>query len=570
MKIFEKTSVKAKLLFSFLLCVIMLNIVGFIGITGMKTINNNSKEIFNYDFTSIKNLRVIKEKLLLIRAEIDNGVLYEDSKKTENSIQNINTLDDQIDSELEDYAKLDHSTEIKEKYEKLLIAFNEYEVIRDKALDLAKEGRYEEAEKILPKITEVRTEVGTIIDNLIGDTQNSLTLKNNNNRDTYKFKLKSIIVTSLIGAVISLIIGGIISLAIARKIKNMLLFAEALGEGDFTYETSITGQDEFAKLSIALNNAKEKLRNLVKDIIDQSQEVSASSEELSANIGEITNNFTQIIENTTLIVTSIQEINATTEELSATVVQVDSGINQLSSDSMESNNEANNIKERAIEIRNKGNESKSIADKLSEEKNQRILEAIEESKVVGEIMKFAESIASIAQQTNLLALNAAIEAARAGEHGKGFAVVADEIRELAEKSSKDVKEIQNIIVNVRKSVNNLTLHSEDLLKFINSNVKEDYQLLIDTGLSYEKDSEYVSDLSTSIAAMTEELNASTNEITNVTKSIASNVEQTSYNSEEILTRLDEVGVSMEDISKATENQAHIAEKLNEMISIFKI
>lgn len=570
MKIFEKTSVKAKLLFSFLLCVIMLNIVGFIGITGMKTINNNSKEIFNYDFTSIKNLRVIKEKLLLIRAEIDNGVLYEDSKKTENSIQNINTLDDQIDSELEDYAKLDHPIEIKEKYEKLLIAFNEYEVIRDKALDLAKEGRYEEAEKILPKITEVRTEVGTIIDNLIGDTQNSLTLKNNNNRDTYKFKLKSIIVTSLIGAVISLIIGGIISLAIARKIKNMLLFAEALGEGDFTYETSITGQDEFAKLSIALNNAKEKLRNLVKDIIDQSQEVSASSEELSANIGEITNNFTQIIENTTLIVTSIQEINATTEELSATVVQVDSGINQLSSDSMESNNEANNIKERAIEIRNKGNESKSIADKLSEEKNQRILEAIEESKVVGEIMKFAESIASIAQQTNLLALNAAIEAARAGEHGKGFAVVADEIRELAEKSSKDVKEIQNIIVNVRKSVNNLTLHSEDLLKFINSNVKEDYQLLIDTGLSYEKDSEYVSDLSTSIAAMTEELNASTNEITNVTKSIASNVEQTSYNSEEILTRLDEVGVSMEDISKATENQAHIAEKLNEMISIFKI
>ena len=570
MKIFEKTSVKAKLLFSFLLCVIMLNIVGFIGITGMKTINNNSKEIFNYDFTSIKNLRVIKEKLLLIRAEIDNGVLYEDSKKTENSIQNINTLDDQIDSELEDYAKLDHPTEIKEKYEKLLIAFNEYEVIRDKALDLAKEGRYEEAEKILPKITEVRTEVGTIIDNLIGDTQNSLTIKNNNNRDTYKFKLKSIIVTSLIGAVISLIIGGIISLAIARKINNMLLFAEALGEGDFTYETSITGQDEFAKLSIALNNAKEKLRNLVKDIIDQSQEVSASSEELSANIGEITNNFTQIIENTTLIVTSIQEINATTEELSATVVQVDSGINQLSSDSMESNNEANNIKERAIEIRNKGNESKSIADKLSEEKNQRILEAIEESKVVGEIMKFAESIASIAQQTNLLALNAAIEAARAGEHGKGFAVVADEIRELAEKSSKDVKEIQNIIVNVRKSVNNLTLHSEDLLKFINSNVKEDYQLLIDTGLSYEKDSEYVSDLSTSIAAMTEELNASTNEITNVTKSIASNVEQTSYNSEEILTRLDEVGVSMEDISKATENQAHIAEKLNEMISIFKI
>lgn len=570
MKIFQKMSVKTKLLSAFLLCVIMLNIIGIDGILGMRTINNNAKEIFTYDFTSIKYLRVIKEKLLLIRAEIDNGVLYKDSNKTTNSIGNISILDDQINSELEDYAKLNHSSETKEKYEKLLIAFDEYETIRNKALDLAKDGKYDEAEKVLPKITEVRTEVGTIIDSLIEETQASLTLKNDNNKETYQFKLKSIIGMILIGAVISLIIGGIISLSIARKIKNMLSFAEALGEGDFTHSTSIKGEDEFAKLSIALNNAKEKLRGLVKEIIDQSQEVSASSEELSANIEEITNNFTQIIENTTLIVTNIQEISATTEELSATVGQVDSGINQLSSDSMESNSEANKIKERAIDIKNKGNESKSTADKLSEEKNQRILEAIEESKVVEEIMKFAESIASIAQQTNLLALNAAIEAARAGEHGKGFAVVADEIRELAEKSSKDVKEIQNIIVNVRKSVNNLTVHSEDLLKFINSNVKEDYQLLIDTGSSYEKDSEYVSDLSTSIAAMTEELSASTNEITNVTKSIASNIEQTSFNSEEILTRLDEVGVSMEDISKATENQAKIAEKLNEMISIFKI
>lgn len=570
MKIFRKMSVRAKLLSAFLLCVIMLNIIGIDGILGMKTINNNAKEIFTYDFTSIKYLRVIKEKLLLIRAEIDNGVLYEDSKKTTNSIDNISILDDQINSELEDYTKLNHSAETKEKYEKLLIAFNEYKTVRNKALDLAKEGKYDEAEKILPKITEVRTEVGSIIDSLIEETQASLILKNDNNRDIYHFKLKSIIVMILIGAVISLTIGGIISLSIAKKIKNMLSFAESLGEGDFTHSTSIKGEDEFAKLSNALNNAKEKLRSLVKEIINQSQEVSASSEELSANIEEITNNFTQIIENTTLIVANIQEINATTEELSATVGQVDSGINQLSSDSMESNNEANKIKERAMEIKNKGEESKLTADRLSEEKNQRILEAIEESKVVEEIMKFAESIASIAQQTNLLALNAAIEAARAGEHGKGFAVVADEIRELAEKSSKDVKEIQNIIVNVRKSVNNLTIHSEDLLKFINSNVKEDYQLLIDTGSSYEKDSEYVSDLSTSIAAMTEELSASTNEITNVTKSISSNIEQTSFNSEEILTRLDEVGVSMEDISKATENQAKIAEKLNEMISIFKI
>ncbi|OON96929.1 MAG: hypothetical protein ATN36_04675 [Epulopiscium sp. Nele67-Bin005] len=64
------------------------------------------------------------------------------------------------------------------------------------------------------------------------------------------------------------------------------------------------------------------------------------------------------------------------------------------------------------------------------------------SLVIAEVL---QTVDNIANQTNLLALNAAIESARAGEAGKGFAVVAGEIRELANRSSETVKEIEEII-----------------------------------------------------------------------------------------------------------------------------
>lgn len=153
-----------------------------------------------------------------------------------------------------------------------------------------------------------------------------------------------------------------------------------------------------------------------------------------------------------------------------------------------------------------------------------------------EISNIISVIDEIAFQTNLLALNAGVEAARTGEAGKGFAVVAQEVRELAQRSAKAAKEINQLI------------------KSSSDEVKTGVKLVADTGVALEGIQNNVASVNEHMTAIAgaakeqaiglSEVNSAVNQLDQVTQQNAAMVEESTAASNALLNETEELRQSL--------------------------
>ncbi|MBB1338388.1 methyl-accepting chemotaxis protein [Pseudoalteromonas sp. SR44-2] len=353
--------------------------------------------------------------------------------------------------------------------------------------------------------------------------------------------------TMLIFVILILLVACWFSYLIPKQLTQKINYVTsrindiASGDGDLTGRIAITSKDEFSELATQFNRFLDNLQQLIRDILEQSKELSELGGELSqvANKNNAVNQtLSQASES---IVSAVHEMSVASREVA--------GVAQQSS--TEADKSLNLAQQGLTAVAH----SSSRIISLSQNMEQAMARSTELQQSSDNIAKVLEVIRAIAEQTNLLALNAAIEAARAGEYGRGFAVVADEVRTLATRTQVSTNDIQKMIEQFATSV-------EQSIKAID----EGKQFADDAVGSFSKTNDVLNAMqssSTKVNDMAMQTAQATEEQTTVADEISQNL--SSLNDQTL-----EGGAlarTTEDVSK---NMEQLTDELNHLVHRFKV
>ena len=352
-------------------------------------------------------------------------------------------------------------------YEVANAAWKKYRGASDEILQLSREGKQQEASKLM---------TGEVYEDYKSFSKKLTIL-----RDKFQVELDQaktmanvctviifivIVAAGLAIAVVTTLIGKIITNSITEPVKQIDAAVASLRKGELSNVEMLTyeSEDEFGD---TIRNLKEAMGILADYVREISVEVKAIAQgDLTRNGDDITDFLGDFSELKTSLLYILKRFNSTLTEISNLAEQVSSNSSEVENASKSladgATEQAGVIEElnatidtvvdmaedTAKETQNASARVKASANKANEEKekmNELLTEMEHITEISKEIGNIITDIEDIASQTNLLSLNASIEAARAGEAGKGFAVVADQIGKLAADSAKSAVNTRDLI-----------------------------------------------------------------------------------------------------------------------------
>lgn len=552
----KRTSLKVLILVPVFILGILSVLSNVMAVNNIRKVNRNASRIADDCMNSISELSAIENETQSIHKLGLSHIIATDLNTMISIVEEMQTEQETLEQELEDYRKY-VEPEDESSYETVV---SNYETMKYELGNLM-------AYSALGKNTEAYALANGVVSESSMAIQNEINVMKehaNTAASDAREKLSDVYLGALVsnGIIIAIsvtllmvalycVIRFVIKpiLATNKDIRDIISGIDK-GEGDLTRRVAVLSNDEIADLGNGINLFMDKLQQILKMIIENTNHMENVVREVGESVATSNDSAT--------------DLSAMTEELSATMQDVGHSVSVINNNTENVRGDVEMIAHKSGEINEFSKEMKANADKMeSDARNNMdetigiILEglgkAIEDSHSVGQVTSLTDEILNISSQTNLLALNASIEAARAGEAGKGFAVVADEIRGLADSSRETANRIQQINSVVVAAVNNLSDNANELVGYIQNAILPEFEAFVESGVKYRDNASYIENAMQEFTAKTDMLKK--------------NIDEIALSISAITTAVDEGAEGINGAAKSTQNLVedivNISDKMNE-------